>query len=255
MTINSDITDSENDDSYGLPDLVMTDSARTLLKSIEDILAGLIGRTGLRAEDDEFYFTYRRFLDLYDRCMREIIDASGIRSVCEAGCSNCCCHWVDDVNSFEGAVISRYLADSHPEMIFPVIGSFRDDILVLESLSAVVDRKMDGCLSAGDDIPDPYDLLLSCYYQLERPCALLDGKGRCTVYPVRPLTCRDYLNIRDSTACRPDRINGEDAATLILYISDTVSERIETLHRRFDDGSGDMSLRSILLRFLESGKK
>jgi len=50
--------------------------------------------------------------------------------------------------------------------------------------------------------------------------------------------------------CLPGRINGEEKATLIMYLSDTVTQHLETLHRRFDQGSNDMSLRSLLLRFL-----
>jgi hypothetical protein len=72
---------------------------------------------------------------------------------------------------------------------------------------------------------------------------------------VRPLTCRDYLNLRDPGACLPDRINEETEATLVMHLSDIIAERLEILHRRFDQGRDDMSLRSILLRCLESGTK
>jgi len=253
MTGSSNIKNGSSEDLQSPPAIIITESARILLGQIEDILADLVNRTDLYPSDDEFYDKYRQLLDLYDILQHQILDASGINVVCTAGCSNCCCHWVEDVSSFEGIIISRYLYEHYPEMVDSVITSFRKDEQVLNSLSGLVEEKTAGDSSVSVDIPDPYDLLLSCFYQLQRPCALLDADGRCIVYPVRPFTCRDYLNLRDPAACLPDRINDEEHSTLMLYLSDTVSDRLEILHKRFDHGSDDRSLRSLLVRFFESG--
>jgi len=240
-----------NEDPGNPPTFIITESSGMLLKSIESILAELINRIDLSPSNDEFYNIFLNLFDLYDRFQKEVIAASGINIVCGAGCAQCCCHWVEDVNSFEGAIISRYLIDNHPEIISSVITSFREDAEVLDSLCDLLDEKVLEFTSGSEEIPDQYELLLSCFYQLERPCALLDEKGHCVIYPVRPFTCRDYLNVRDTAACLPDRINDENYATLIMYLSDTVSQQLEILHNRFDDGSDDMSLRSLLVRCLE----
>jgi len=250
---NGGITGNNDDFDKG-PSFIVTESSQILLGSIEDILADLISRVDLCPADYEFYDKFRCILDLYDRFQREVIDASKISIVCSAGCSSCCCHWVDDVNSFEGMIISRYLADNHPDIINSVIKSFRKDAEALTSLQVLIDEKIAEYSNVSDDIPDNHELLLSCFYQLERPCALLDDSGRCLVYPVRPLTCRDYLNLRDPAACLPELINEEERATLIMYLSNTVSDRLEILHRRFDQGNNDMSLRTLLVRFLEVGE-
>lgn len=255
MKKKDNIVSGNNDGSSSLPSFVMTESSRILLGSIENLLGELVSRADLRPSDEEFYHKYLSIINLYDRFQHEVINASGINAVCSAGCSHCCCHWVEDVNSFEGVIISRYLAEHHPDLIDFVIESFRQDEEVLESLCGLVDEKISGYSSFTDDIPDKYDLLLSCFYQMERPCALLDKNGRCIVYPVRPLTCRDYLNIRDCNACLPDRINEEKEATLIMDISDKVSKLLEILHRRFDYGDDNMSLRSLLVRYLEMSIK
>jgi len=251
MTEKNNIITDYNEDPDNSPPFVMTESSRMLLESIENLLGELVSLAGLCPSDEEFRYKYMDFLNLYDRFQHEVINASGINTVCSAGCSHCCCHWVEDVNSFEGIIISRYLAEHHPDLIDFVIESFRQDEEVLESLCGLVEKKIAEYSSFTDDIPDKYDLLLSCFYQLERPCALLDKNGRCIVYPVRSLTCRDYLNIRNSDACLPDRINEEKEATLIMDISDKVSELLEILHRRFDYGDDNMSLRSLLVRYLE----
>ena len=227
----------------------MTETARILLRSIEDILADMINRADLRPSEDEFYSTWRRLIELYDRFQKEVMDASGINIVCHSGCSTCCCHWVEDVYSFEAVMISRYIAHHYPDHLEKIIKSFRNDADALESLKEFVDEK---AREFPDEVPDPYELLLSCFYQLERPCALLDDEGRCSIYPVRPLTCRDYLNLRDTEACLPGRITTDEPATFILYLSDIASERLEQLHRRFDAFDDNRSLRHLTVRLLEN---
>ena len=233
------------------PEIVITESARGIIILIEEILDYLISRKDINPHDDLFYFKFREALDLYDLLLNEVLAASEISSVCKTGCKQCCCHWVEDVSFQEGAIISRYLKENHPAFIDRIIGAFKEDTHIFESL----------CVSSDDNIPeyhflqneadDFYSLLLSRFYQLNRPCALLDKNGRCIVYPVRPLTCRDYFNIRDSSACHPERINDENNATLIIYLSDTIAQKVEILHARFDNGSYDKSLRSLLVRIFE----
>jgi len=236
------------------PILNITETSSMMIKKLQDILDELIKRVDLFPSDDEFYYKYLSFLNLYDILQKEVIAESGISIVCRPGCTNCCCHWVDDVSSFEACIISRYLNDNHPNIIDSVITSFKKDAVVLSNLRDIVNKKTDKFLSQSDEIDDNYELLLSCFYQMERPCALLDEKGSCRIYPVRPLTCRDYINVRDRKACLPDYINEVEPATLILYLSDTVSQLLEILHSRFDDGSNNTSFRSLLVYFLETGK-
>ncbi len=251
MSVNKNEITCNNGDSVNPPEFVMTEYSQSLLCSIEKLLDDLLNRTDLIPSSDEFYCKFREILDIYDRLQLEVLKASGINVVCGAGCSNCCCHWVDDVSSVEAVIISRYLKEQYPDMIESVIRIFQDDAEVLNSLHAIVDEKSDEYSSFEEEIEDSYDLLLTCFYQLERPCALLDDKGQCIIYPVRPFTCRDFLNIKDPEACHPERINEEGNATLIMYLSDTISQKLEQLHLRFDDGSADMSLRSLLVRYLK----
>jgi Fe-S-cluster containining protein len=250
MGKNSSIADVNDDSLYDSPVFNLTDSSRILLASIEHLLDELIARAELIPSDDEFYYKFTKVLDIYEQLQHEVLADSGISTVCSAGCSTCCFHWVEDVNSFEAAILARYLEDNYPGIIEQFICSFRKDAEVLESLRAIVDDKITEFSSYADEIADPYELLLSCFYQLERPCALLDSSGCCIVYPVRPLTCRDYLNLCDPEICHPDRINEEEQATLVMLLSEAVSQKIEILHRRFDISDNDMSLRTLLPRYL-----
>ncbi len=233
------------------PEIVITESAGGIIIRIEEILDYLISRKDLNPDDDIFYFKFREALDLYDLLMYEVLAASEIISVCKTGCKQCCCHWVENVSSLEGAVISRYLKENHPDLIEQITDSFREDIDIFDSLCVSADDKFPEHHIFSDESDNRYDLLLSAFYQFGRYCALLDKNGRCMVYPVRPFTCRDYFNVRDSSACHPENINDENNATLIIYISDDITEKIEVLNRRFDKVSDDMSLRRLLIRFLE----
>jgi len=127
MNINNDELICNDGDSVNPPDFVMTESSRTLLFSIENLLDDLVNRIDLVPSDDEFYSKFREILSLYDRLQIEILNASGISVVCGAGCSRCCCHWVDDVNSFEAVIISRYLKEHHPDIVESVIRFFQED--------------------------------------------------------------------------------------------------------------------------------
>ncbi|PKL19135.1 MAG: hypothetical protein CVV49_02335 [Spirochaetae bacterium HGW-Spirochaetae-5] len=233
------------------PEIVITESAGKIIITIEEILDYLISRKDLNPDDNLFYFKFREALDLYDLLLEEVLAASEISSVCKTGCKQCCCHWVENVSFVEGAVISRYLKENHPDLVGQITGSFREDADIFDSVCVSADDKIPEHHIFGDESDDRYDLILSCFYQFGRHCALLDKNGRCMVYPVRPFTCRDYFNVRDASACHPEKINDENNATLIVYISDAITEKIEVLHRRFNKVSDDMSLRRLLVRFLK----
>ncbi len=250
MTENDRILNTEDEDPLPPPSIIITEPARLILNSVENILSELAGETGLDPSDDEFYYRYLTLLEQYDELQRIVLKASGIDSVCGEGCSCCCFHWVEDVNSFEAMIMGRYIEENFPEKRESIKNTFFEDQNIFDSMRDAAEKMTPSAESGPGDIPDSYDLHLSLFYQMRRPCALLDGNGRCIVYPVRPLTCRDYLNLRDPAACLPERIDQERYATLIISVSDTIIEPLEILHQRFDFGSGSMSLRKLIPRYL-----
>lgn len=239
-------------DNHKPPELLNTEFSAGILKSMDAALDEMLSMKNLTPGCDEFYNLFRNFLDMYEKYQQEVLQASGINIVCRAGCSACCFHWVDDVYSFEGYVIARYLKDNYNWKIKSLIEKFRNDAEIFESLYGIVNEKTDGYSGSCDEVADPYDMVLSSFYQLGRPCALLDDQGRCIVYPVRPFTCRDYLNIKNPEACLPERINNDARATIIMYLSDDISEKFEQLHHRYNKNGDDMSLRKLLVFFLEN---
>jgi len=45
---------------------------------------------------------------------------------------------------------------------------------------------------------------LSFYRDQSGPCPFLDGSGACSIYPVRPLSCRSLLSTKESNWCSTD---------------------------------------------------
>jgi Fe-S-cluster containining protein len=128
----------------------------------------------------------------------------------------------------------------------------RADLSLLTQLQTEVARRLGGKRLFGtpDDI-DEIDLLLGVFYQQQRPCPLLDSEGSCSIYALRPLTCRMYLSFSPPALCAPEHIN-EQAMTYLLSVNDDANRLLDALHERFIRNNGDTGLRSALIAALDT---
>ncbi|MBD3319661.1 MAG: hypothetical protein GF350_01035 [Chitinivibrionales bacterium] len=201
---------------------------------------------------NEFREKHTFFLDLFMHYQNEIISTCSKNITCSRGCACCCFHWVEDVYSFEAEIIADYLKTNRNDDIPGIIEQLRHDEAALIELDRVVDRTVSASPdTSGLSDNDRIDLLLACYYQLKRPCPLLDTSGTCTIYPLRPLTCRTYVSFFNPRFCRPDIVEHEDSRTYVLNCEETASEILDTLHFKYARFSNDTGLRSLLLKYLE----
>ena len=76
---------------------------------------------------------------------------------------------------------------------------------------------------------DTTDLLLASYYQLERPCALLSDNGICSIYEIRPLTCRIYISFSDPHSCSAECINESNIPTYLLDLEESASKLLDMI--------------------------
>ncbi len=199
--------------------------------------------------DEGFKKHFFKIHELYDLYQKEVLIGSGVNATCSEGCSFCCCHWVDDVYSFEAEILSDYIKRNMPEKIPGFIASLKEDTAHLEYLDKVISEKVTDEGEVPHDL-DHREVLLSCFYILKRPCMLVDPEGRCSIYPLRPLTCRIYVSLGNPEKCDPDKIDEEDAETCILDLDkegDTLFEELHAKYDRFDDERG---LRALLLETL-----
>lgn len=226
-------------------------AARSIYLSIVERLHHLnTGISGTTPASAPFHQCWEEVAALFETYQQAIIKASPLRKTCKEGCAACCRHWVDEVYSFEAEIIVEYVRKNCRDKISSIVDRCREDIVVLDQLKGLVDQK----LSASEiDEPEPIDagdLLLSIFYQMNRPCPLLE-RGACIVYSVRPLTCRGYVSFSDARHCDPEHINNGKAATYLFGLEDEAMELIEKLDEKFRMVEGEYGLRKLLARYLE----
>jgi len=199
--------------------------------------------------DPRFREQYDKVLSLFDQYQREVIFYSGMKRTCGKGCCACCFHWVEDVNSFEAEIITDTVRRFASKRIVHILNTAVEDIRKMEFLDRIVEAKLEETGLGETENIDSTDLLLASYYQFRRTCPLLDN-GSCSIYSVRPLTCRIYMSFSDVARCSPDYINTGDIPTYLLDLEEEANSLIDQLHFRYIRYEGDTSLRSLLVSYL-----
>jgi Fe-S-cluster containining protein len=231
--------------------------ARRTHERIEQILEGLLAARHASPLAPAFAQAYREFLALFDRYQHELLEEEHRVPSCAPGCTMCCCHWVEDVNSFEAEIIADRVRRRHPDRVAAVVAACRRDMEVMERLDDSMDSPASPSL--GSPAPagphDRTDRLLAAYYRLRRPCPLLTGGRRCMVYDVRPLTCRVYLSFSPPSRCDPGYVNDDDVPTCLVDLEESANALLDELHGRYDRFDNDTSLRSLLVTCLAPGAR
>ncbi len=190
-------------------------------------------------------------MDLLEKYQKAVIKESEFRIACAKGCSTCCFHWVEDVYSFEAQMIGQYIRENMPRDMERIKKTCREDEKLLTILQEAVDDKIqENFQEIEKEGIDSVDLLLASFYQLKRPCPLLSAGGECSIYPVRPLTCRIYVNLSDPRFCDPRYIHDDDIRTYLLDMEEDANSMLDDIHSRFDIYNGDTGLRSLLIKCL-----
>ena len=230
-------------------------AARKTHEKIREGLAKVSRSTAQSCLEPEFIRTWKEILDLIDHYQKEIVSAAHLTISCRRGCTEgcgtaCCCHWVEDVNSFEAEFIAEHLKRVFPEKIRPILDQCRRDEETLKKLNNIVEAKLLGFNSRGllKDA-DAVDLLLASFYRLQIPCPLLDG-NICIAYPVRPLTCRMYVSFSNPSQCCPDTIDKGEVPTYLFDLEEEADAMIDALHFKFMKFENDTGLRSLLPKYL-----
>jgi Fe-S-cluster containining protein len=232
-------------------DPVVPPSARKIEKKIVSILKHLLKRAHPSCLDKEFLSAYAGALKLFSLYQREVLAAHPLAATCKIGCGVCCNHWPEDTYSFEVLLIAHHLKKYRPEEIDRIAKILRGDIQCLDRIKrAVEERLKDPSERAALGDIDPYDVALSSFYQLNRPCPLLGKNGSCTIYTIRPFTCRVYVSFSSPDLCRPESILGEKAMTYLLDLEKDTSELFDMLHFMYDVFDGETGLRAMLYKAL-----
>jgi Fe-S-cluster containining protein len=225
-------------------------AARSVQKKIRADLERLAAGNHDSPLDPEFLKSWRAIAALVDQYQSLIAETSVVRRSCTEGCAACCCHWVEDVNSFEAELLASFVKTRHPQKVSRILDRCRQDETRLKQLNEVVEEKLAAVHGRQDRAGiDSVDLLLAAFYQLRLPCPLLYD-GACIAYPVRPLTCRMYVSFSHPSRCDPDYINTGDIPTYLFDLEEEADSLIDKLHFRFLKFENDTGLRSLLLKYL-----
>ncbi len=198
----------------------------------------------------EFISLYRKVLSLFHQYQDEVINDYHKSITCRMGCTYCCHHWVEDVYSFEAEIITEYIRTHFPQEIEKIIETFLKDEKHLISINGIMEEKLAENQSEKEiEEIDTTDLLLASFYQLKRPCALLSEDRTCSIYTVRPLTCRIYISFSDPQLCSPEYINSSNIPTYLLDLEENASQLLDTLHDKYNLYS-KTGLRAVLVDYL-----
>ena len=232
-------------------DPVVPPSARKIEKKIVSILKHLLKRAHPSCLDKEFLSAYAKALGLFSLYQGMVLAAYPLAATCKKGRGACCNHWPEDTYSFEVLLIADHLKKYRPEEIDRIAKILRGDIQCLDRIKrAVEERLKDPSERAALGDIDPYDVALSSFYQLNRPCPLLGKNGSCTIYTIRPFTCRVYVSFSSPDLCRPESILGKKAMTYLLDLEKDTSELFDMLHFMYDVFDGETGLRAMLYKAL-----
>jgi len=183
----------------------------------------------------------------YDAAVQEELQGYEAAVSCDAGCSACCFHWVDDVYWFEALVIAEYIRTYFPEHISRIVAQCLADEQALMHIQSTIDGADEFQSMLGQF--DEADVVLASFYQLRRPCPLLSPDGRCMVYAVRPLSCRSWVSFSDPHHCEPEQIH-EKSPNLMVLPDQHCDDVLDELHQVTAANEGDSGLRSQLSYYL-----
>lgn len=116
----------------------------------------------------------------YEVLLRGQMGDTGLAITCSKGCNHCC-HYPVLASIFEGITIYRWLSENH---------------LWTTSLRSKL----------ADFVEQIQGLSLEVWLLSAQPCPLLTKEGACSVYPVRPFSCRVTYSIGDPHYCHPHRL-------------------------------------------------
>jgi Fe-S-cluster containining protein len=228
-------------------------TALAVEKRIIARVRALIGKYRGSCLDKGFLDSWDRVLSLFDGYQSEVLRRYPLAVTCSDNCGVCCCHWPEDTYSFEVHRIASHLRKRRKSELNRIVSTLKADIDFLARIKTAVRQKLaNSAAKKALGTADPYDLALSSFYEFERPCPLLDKNGSCSIYPIRPLTCRVYVSFSDKALCGPGRIRGDDALTCLLDMDRDASGLFDRLSFMYDVFDGDTSFRSMLYKALKS---
>jgi Fe-S-cluster containining protein len=138
---------------------------------------------------------------------------SGLAISCKAGCGACCRQMVP-LSIFEAQALSEWIRTLPEERQQELQGRFHRVLLALRE-SGMLKRLVEEDWFANNDS----SLLMAIeYFRQGLACPFLENES-CSIHPIRPLACREYLVTSPPENCQDPARNGVAGVGLPLKLS------------------------------------
>ena len=203
-----------------------------------DALAADLGRECAVGPDNlvEQLPLIREFTREYHRLFSEYLDAvlpQQPRPIqCRPACGNCCHHYPMSVEPFELLTLYGDLRGRNDLLDIMEACQVRSSLFsrMFESRRTeaekgeIADGEGQGSQMDLDDYAE--DKALHDYFAAWKPCPFSDKKGDCTVYPLRPVSCRMYFSETDPKFCTPEHLQTPENDSYIVYLPDSIEDAV-----------------------------
>lgn len=203
-----------------------------------DALAADLGRECAVGPDNlvEQLPLIREFTREYHRLFSEYLDAvlpQQPRPIqCRPACGNCCHHYPMSVEPFELLTLYGDLRGRNDLLDIMEACQVRSSLFsrMFESRRTeaekgeVADGEGQGSQMDLDDYAE--DKALHDYFAAWKPCPFSDKAGDCTVYPLRPVSCRMYFSETDPKFCTPEHLQTPENDSYIVYLPDSIEDAV-----------------------------
>ena len=139
--------------------------------------------------------------------------AAGRPVSCCAGCGACCRQMVP-LSIFEAEALSEWFRTLPEERQAQIEERFHRGLLALRD-AGILDRLMQP--ERGNDLEEFTQLAID-YFHAGVPCPFLEDES-CSIHPIRPLVCREYLVTSPAELCKDPSIHQISAIRLPLMAS------------------------------------
>jgi Fe-S-cluster containining protein len=137
----------------------------------------------------------------------------GLAISCKAGCGACCRQMVP-VSIFEAEALAHWIRSLPPEQQQAIEARFHQSLTAL-SKSGIINRLVEEDWLA--DHETSTNMAID-YFRLGVPCPFLIDES-CSIHPMRPLSCREYLVTSPPELCRDPATNTVSGVHLPFKLS------------------------------------
>lgn len=132
---------------------------------------------------------------------------------CKAGCGACCRQLVP-LNIFEAEALTEWIRTQPAEQQKMLAERFH------QALSALRDAGVIEKILANEHVAEmaPNEQLAVDYFHARVACPFLENES-CSIHPIRPLACREYLVVSPPELCQDPSINDVTGVRLPLKLS------------------------------------